>query len=103
MGVLSGVLGGALNEAGPPVVIYLTLKHWPKDDVKATLQVYCTRTLTLTLTQTLTLTLTLTPTLTLTLTLTLALTPTLTLTPAPAPTLTLALTRGRPPVSAPSR
>ena len=57
MGVLSGVLGGALNEAGPPVVIYLTLKHWPKDDVKATLQVYCTRTLTLTLTQTLTLTL----------------------------------------------
>ena len=39
VGLASGVLGGALNEAGPPVVIYLTLKQWPKDDVKATLQV----------------------------------------------------------------
>lgn len=42
VGLASGVLGGALNEAGPPVVIYLTLKQWPKDDVKATLQVYFT-------------------------------------------------------------
>ena len=42
VGLASGVLGGALNEAGPPVVIYLTLKQWPKDDVKATLQVHST-------------------------------------------------------------
>ena len=30
----SGVLGGALNEGGPPVVMLLALKGWHKDDVK---------------------------------------------------------------------
>ena len=40
VGVLSGVLGGALNEGGPPVIMYLALKRWPHDVVKATLQVY---------------------------------------------------------------
>ena len=40
VGVVSGVMGGALNEAGPPVVILLTLKGWHKDDAKATLQLY---------------------------------------------------------------
>lgn len=33
VGLASGVLGGALNEAGPPVVVLLALKEWPKDDV----------------------------------------------------------------------
>ena len=42
VGLASGVLGGALNEAGPPVVIFLALKEWGKDDVKATLQLYFT-------------------------------------------------------------
>ena len=40
VGFVSGVLGGALNESGPPVVIYLALKGWAKDDSNATLQVY---------------------------------------------------------------
>lgn len=40
VGVLSGVLGGALNEAGPPVVMYLALERWDKDALKGTLQFY---------------------------------------------------------------
>jgi uncharacterized membrane protein YfcA len=40
VGLSSGVLGGALNEGGPPVVMYLALRRWAKDEVKAALQVY---------------------------------------------------------------
>ena len=42
VGLMSGILGGALNEAGPPVVIFLAMKGGPKDAIKATLQVYFT-------------------------------------------------------------
>ncbi|AEH45169.1 protein of unknown function DUF81 [Thermodesulfatator indicus DSM 15286] len=37
-GFLAGFLGGALNTPGPPVIIYLTLKDWGKDEIKSTLQ-----------------------------------------------------------------
>ena len=40
IGVASGVLNGALNEGGPPVIIFVTLQGWPKDDAKATLQFF---------------------------------------------------------------
>ena len=39
-GVVSGVLSGALNEGGPPVVVYLALRGLPKDETKAALQAY---------------------------------------------------------------
>ncbi len=39
-GFLAGALGAALNTPGPPVVVYVTLKGWPKDEVKSTLQGY---------------------------------------------------------------
>ncbi len=39
-GFLAGALGAALNTPGPPVVIYVTLKGWSKDEVKSTLQGY---------------------------------------------------------------
>ncbi len=39
-GFLAGALGAALNTPGPPVVIYVTLKGWPKEEVKSTLQGY---------------------------------------------------------------
>lgn len=38
--LLGGVLGGAFNTGGPPAVVYLTLTDWPKDVIKATLQVF---------------------------------------------------------------
>ncbi len=37
-GFLAGALGAALNTPGPPVVIYVTLKGWKKEEVKSTLQ-----------------------------------------------------------------
>lgn len=40
VGVASGVLSGALNEGGPPVVMYLALRRWDKDEVKAALQAF---------------------------------------------------------------
>jgi len=40
VGVASGILGGALNECGPPVVMFLALKGWSKDEQKACLQFY---------------------------------------------------------------
>jgi len=40
IGVASGLLDGALNEGGPPVIIFVTLQGWPKDDAKATLQFF---------------------------------------------------------------
>ncbi len=39
-GFLGGILGGAFNTSGPPVIIYTTLKNWDKDGVKSTLQVF---------------------------------------------------------------
>ena len=37
VGLSSGLLNGALNEGGPPVIIFITLQGWPKDDAKAML------------------------------------------------------------------
>jgi len=39
-GFLGGVLGGAYNTNGPPVVLYGTLRRWPPDRFRATLQGY---------------------------------------------------------------
>lgn len=38
LGFSSGVLGGAYNTAGPPVVIYGTGRRWPPDEFRANLQ-----------------------------------------------------------------
>ena len=37
-GFVAGVLGGAYNTNGPPVVVYAALKRWPPRDFRATLQ-----------------------------------------------------------------
>ena len=37
-GFLAGCLGGAYNTPGPPVVLYGSLRQWPKDVYRATLQ-----------------------------------------------------------------
>lgn len=37
-GFASGILGGAYNTNGPPVVIYGTLRHWTPEQFRATLQ-----------------------------------------------------------------
>ena len=39
-GFVAGVLGGAYNTNGPPVVIYGTLQKWPPPSFRATLQGY---------------------------------------------------------------
>ena len=39
-GFLAGILGGAYNTSGPPVVIYGTLRQWPPDYFRATMQCY---------------------------------------------------------------
>ncbi len=39
-GFLAGILGGAYNTNGPPVVIYGTLKRWDPESFRATLQGY---------------------------------------------------------------
>jgi uncharacterized membrane protein YfcA len=39
-GLLSGILGGAYNTNGPPVVIYGTLRQWNPEKFRATLQGY---------------------------------------------------------------
>jgi uncharacterized protein len=39
-GLLAGVLGGAYNTSGPPVVIYGTLRRWSPESFRATLQCY---------------------------------------------------------------
>lgn len=39
-GFLGGVLGGACNASGPPVIIYSALKRWPPASIRATLQGY---------------------------------------------------------------
>jgi len=40
LGFASGVLGGAYNTNAPPVVIYGTLRRWPPDVFRGTLQAY---------------------------------------------------------------
>jgi uncharacterized membrane protein YfcA len=37
-GFLAGCLGGAYNTPGPPVVVYGSLRQWPKDEFRAVLQ-----------------------------------------------------------------
>lgn len=39
-GVFAGMLGGAYNTNGPPVVIYGTMRRWPPEHFRATLQGY---------------------------------------------------------------
>jgi uncharacterized membrane protein YfcA len=39
-GFIAGVLGGAYNTSGPPVVIYGTLRRWSPEYFRATLQCY---------------------------------------------------------------
>jgi uncharacterized membrane protein YfcA len=37
-GFLAGCLGGAYNTPGPPVIVYGSLRQWPKDEFRAVLQ-----------------------------------------------------------------
>jgi uncharacterized membrane protein YfcA len=37
-GFLAGCLGGAYNTPGPPVIVYGSLRRWPKDEFRAGLQ-----------------------------------------------------------------
>ena len=37
-GMASGILGGAFNSNGPPIVIYGSLRRWPPESYRATLQ-----------------------------------------------------------------
>ena len=37
-GLASGILGGAFNSNGPPIVIYGSLRRWPPESFRATLQ-----------------------------------------------------------------
>ena len=39
-GLVAGILGGAYNTNGPPVVIYAALRQWPPERFRATLQGY---------------------------------------------------------------
>ncbi len=39
-GFVSGVLGGAYNTNGPPIVIYSALRRWPPERFRATMQGY---------------------------------------------------------------
>ena len=40
-GIAAGLLGGAYNTAGPPLVIFGTLRRWSPEQFRATLQTYC--------------------------------------------------------------
>jgi hypothetical protein len=40
IGFLSGILGGAYNTNGPPIIVYGVLSRWPPDRFRATLQGY---------------------------------------------------------------
>lgn len=40
LGVLSGFLGGAVNVAGPPAVVFTASQPWTKEEVHVTLQFY---------------------------------------------------------------
>ena len=39
-GLIAGVLGGAYNTSGPPIVVYGTLRGWSPDSFRTTLQAY---------------------------------------------------------------
>src|SRR6266481_2734540 len=39
-GFIAGILGGAYNTSGPPVVIYGTLRRWSPEYFRATMQCY---------------------------------------------------------------
>lgn len=39
-GFVSGILGGAYNANGPPIVIYGTMRKWPPEEFRANLQGY---------------------------------------------------------------
>ena len=39
-GFTGGILGGALNTSGPPVVVYTSLQPWNKNQVSGTLQIF---------------------------------------------------------------
>jgi uncharacterized membrane protein YfcA len=38
VGFLAGILGGAYNTAGPPVIVYGNCRQWPPDEFKSNLQ-----------------------------------------------------------------
>jgi uncharacterized membrane protein YfcA len=40
LGFVAGILGGAYNTNGPPVVLYGALQRWPSNRFRATLQGY---------------------------------------------------------------
>ena len=40
IGFLSGMLSGAFNTSGPPVIIYGQLRQWPPDEFKSNLQAF---------------------------------------------------------------
>lgn len=37
-GLVAGCLGGAYNTPGPPLIVYGTLRHWPREEFRAVLQ-----------------------------------------------------------------
>jgi len=39
-GMLGGALGGAFNTSGPPVIVYVSMKGWPKDLAMVSLQAF---------------------------------------------------------------
>jgi len=39
-GFVAGCLGGAYNTTGPPVIVYGSLRRWPKDEFRAVLQAF---------------------------------------------------------------
>lgn len=39
-GFIAGILGGAFNTSGPPIVIYSVLRRWKPEYIRATLQGY---------------------------------------------------------------
>ena len=48
-GGIGGALSGAFNTAGPPVLVYATLRDWPRDNFRANLQTFFSVTGTLSL------------------------------------------------------
>lgn len=40
VGFIAGCLGGAFNTSGPPVAVYGSLRGWPRDEFRSTLQTF---------------------------------------------------------------
>lgn len=40
VGLIAGILGGAYNIPGPPLVVYASLRGWPRDEFRSTLQTF---------------------------------------------------------------